>query len=457
MGLQDMSLDQLENEITELAGHINAATCRWLLLVGELDRREGWLEWGCKSCAHWLSLRCGIGLTAARQQVKVARALPQLPQIRGSFSRGELSYSQVRAHAWPPRTPRRACSGWHGSATGAQLEALVRSYRGVLARELGPVNDAYRNRFVIYSHEDDGSLVLNARLPAEEGALVLAALEAATDRSRRCRRRFRGIVCAPSAIKADGLGGWRKRSLHPAPRRFRAARRQELVVHVDAATLAGDEDGACHVDAGPALHPETARRLGCDSSVVRILERDGRPLSAGPQDASRPAGPRAGPPEPRRRLPLPLLHRATIRGRPSHPALGPRRPERARELGPARRRHHRLLHEGGYTLERGSARRLVFRRPTGGRSAAVGACGATSASSGAAGSNPLRDCHSAPVRGQVRSRVRGRRDRGSGFALRRRRSARPAAIGGNHASESGGSLNFPLFADIHLPDPGRQA
>jgi len=59
-----MSLEQLEREIAELAAHINAAPCRWLLLVGELDRREGWLEWGCKSCALALAapgLRRGDG------------------------------------------------------------------------------------------------------------------------------------------------------------------------------------------------------------------------------------------------------------------------------------------------------------------------------------------------------------------------------------------------------------
>src|SRR3954469_2010388 len=97
MKVQDMPLKQLEREITELPAHINAATCRWLLLVAELDRREGWLDWGCKSCAHWLSLRCGLGLRAAREQVRVATALSELPEIRASFGRGELSYSQVRA------------------------------------------------------------------------------------------------------------------------------------------------------------------------------------------------------------------------------------------------------------------------------------------------------------------------------------------------------------------------
>src|SRR4051794_10586452 len=133
----NLSLEQLENEITELAAHINAATCRWLLLVGELDRREGWAEWYCKSCAHWLSLRCGLGLTAAREQVRVARALRELPEVRASFGRGELSYSQVRALtrvATPELEADLLSIARH--ATGAQLEVLARAYRGVLAKEL---------------------------------------------------------------------------------------------------------------------------------------------------------------------------------------------------------------------------------------------------------------------------------------------------------------------------------
>ena len=52
-------LELLEREITELASHIHAATCRWLGLVAEFDRREGWADWGCRSCAHWVSWRCG--------------------------------------------------------------------------------------------------------------------------------------------------------------------------------------------------------------------------------------------------------------------------------------------------------------------------------------------------------------------------------------------------------------
>ena len=90
-------LERLEREIGELAAHIHAATCRWLALVAEFDRREGWAECGCKSCAHWLSWRCSLAPSAAREQVRVARRLAELPLIRAAFGKGELSYSQVRA------------------------------------------------------------------------------------------------------------------------------------------------------------------------------------------------------------------------------------------------------------------------------------------------------------------------------------------------------------------------
>ena len=74
-----LPLQRLEVELTELAAHINAATCRWLSLVAEFDRRDGWAKWGCKSCAAWLSWRCGLGPAAAREQLRVARRLAELP------------------------------------------------------------------------------------------------------------------------------------------------------------------------------------------------------------------------------------------------------------------------------------------------------------------------------------------------------------------------------------------
>src|SRR5436190_13870577 len=90
-------LDELETEIRELAGHIAAATCRWLLLVAEFDRRSGWAVDGGLSMAHWLSWKCGVALHTAREQVRVGRALETLPLVRDAFLTGRLSYSKTRA------------------------------------------------------------------------------------------------------------------------------------------------------------------------------------------------------------------------------------------------------------------------------------------------------------------------------------------------------------------------
>jgi hypothetical protein len=371
--VEGLSLDQLEHEITELGANINAATCRWLLLVGELDSREGWAEWGCKSCAHWLSVRCGLGLRAARQQVRVAGALGELPEIAASFGRGELSYSQVRAltRVATPEIEAELLSIAR-SATGAQLEVLVRSYRGVLASDLETANDAHRGRFLIYSHEDDGSLVLSARLPAEEGAQVLAALEAAGDELPPTQtapdQPGNGSAepsPAPSATKADALVLMAETLLASGPKSAPGGARHEVVVHVDAETLAHDEDGACALEAGPRLHPETARRLGCDSSVVRILERDGRPLSVGRKTRSiPPALARAlGARDRGCRFPGCTQQRFVDAHHIEHWADGGRTD--LSNLVQLCRRHHRLLHEGGYRIRRGTRGGLAFHRPDG--------------------------------------------------------------------------------------------
>ena len=95
--LSAVPTERLEAELMSLAGHLAAAECQFLLRVAEFDRREGWADWECLSTAHWLNWRCGVGMTAAREQVRVARRLAELPVVRAEFAAGRLSYSKVRA------------------------------------------------------------------------------------------------------------------------------------------------------------------------------------------------------------------------------------------------------------------------------------------------------------------------------------------------------------------------
>src|SRR6185437_4645278 len=175
------SLRDLESQITELTGHLNAATYYWLTLIAEFDRREGWGDGATRSCAHWLNWKCGIDLGAARERVRVAHALEALPKVSEAMREGRLSYSKVRAIT---RVATEATEDTilqiaiHGTAH--HVEKLVRVFRRAKeAEELSREEQQQERRSVIWFHEQDGLLVIKATLPAEAGALFINAMEAA--------------------------------------------------------------------------------------------------------------------------------------------------------------------------------------------------------------------------------------------------------------------------------------
>src|SRR6185437_11795504 len=124
-------LDQLGDEIAELSAHLDAATARLLALIRDFDARGGW-NTGFRSCAHWLSWRVGLDLGAARERVRVARALGALPHLAEALARGELSYAKVRALtrvATPETEARLLAVGRAGTAE--HVERIVRGWRRV--------------------------------------------------------------------------------------------------------------------------------------------------------------------------------------------------------------------------------------------------------------------------------------------------------------------------------------
>jgi hypothetical protein len=125
-----LSLGELEDEIATLASHIYAGTYRWLELVGEVDRRGSWADAGCGSCAEWLAWRCALLPRAAREHVRVARRLPELPLLHAAFARGELSYAKVRALTRvADADSEEELLELARVMTAAQLERAVRAYR----------------------------------------------------------------------------------------------------------------------------------------------------------------------------------------------------------------------------------------------------------------------------------------------------------------------------------------
>src|SRR5688500_2841749 len=125
--LSGLSTEQLADGICLRAGRIAAAEAEQLLWIGEFDRREGWAGTGLLSCAHWLSWRVGLSLPAAREQVRVARRLPELPELAAAFADGRVSYSKARAITRVAE-PEDGID-WVGLArcsTAAQLETFPR-------------------------------------------------------------------------------------------------------------------------------------------------------------------------------------------------------------------------------------------------------------------------------------------------------------------------------------------
>ncbi len=178
--LGTLSNEALQDELCTHAAHLSVAECQMVLLVGELDRRGIWADEGLRSCAHWLNWRCGVSLGAAREQVRVGRALADLPLVRAAFGTGEISYSKVRAITRiANRRLEEGLVAMAREATASQLERVVREYRRADPDE-GPQHLARHDRRYVRSFTDDeGMVVLRARFSPEEGAVVLAAIEAA--------------------------------------------------------------------------------------------------------------------------------------------------------------------------------------------------------------------------------------------------------------------------------------
>ena len=292
----------LEDQLIELAGHLNAGTYRFLTLIAEFDRRSGWNCGATQDCAHWLNWKCGINLGAAREKVRTAKALAKLPLVSAAMERGQVSYSKVRAItrvATPENEHYLLEIALHGTAH--HVETLVRAYRRATeAEELSREHQQQMNRYVRYGWDDDGSFIMKARLPAEAGALILKAMELGIPETSSPTipdpRTYREGHIPPETIdrpsmahkRADALAVIFESFMAHGAEPMRGGERHQIVVHVSAETLKAG-GGCCEIADGPAMAAETARRLACDASVVAIVENEqGEPLSVGRKTRSIP-------------------------------------------------------------------------------------------------------------------------------------------------------------------------
>ena len=407
--LAPVPLERLEAQICELAGHVAAATCRFLVLLGDFDARRGWAGWEMTSCAAWLSWKCQLTAGTAREHVRVARALRDLPVIRAEFAAGRLSYAKVRA------LTRIAAPGTEaglaeiaGPMTGNQLERFARAHRQVSRAD---DDQARVRRRLTWRLDDDGSLAGTFRLPPLAGAVLLQALRAAAADPDHPRGGQDASVSAetpageapvaatPVTVTSSHLAD----ALLVIAETFLAGQVADaenpdvyqVIVHVGAGALpAADPAGGtsqppaatsadvpaetppapghpadparCHVEDGPAISVSTAQMITCTAALSWLLhDRDGSVLDAGR----------------RRRRPGAALRRAARdrdHCRCRFPGCESRRVDlhhiqhwinggrtSLKNLISLCPYHHMLIHQRGYLIASAPADAFTFHRPDG--------------------------------------------------------------------------------------------
>ena len=278
------------------------------------------------SCAQWLSWKCQLSSGTAREHVRVARALRDLPVIRARFAAGRLSYAKVRAltRIAAPAT-EAGLAELAGPMTANQLERFARAHRQVTqADDAG----ARVRRRLTWRFEEDGSLSGTFRLPPLQGAVLLKALRAACAdlRPRQATRagtfprkrpppRKRPRTDGPAADEppptagapavrtsselADGLVAVAESFLAGKVAGADDAEVYQVVVHASAGVLTGPpvpaadpgvsaetppaparvpgdpaDPARCHVEDGPAISVSTAQMIACTAALSWMTHGD---------------------------------------------------------------------------------------------------------------------------------------------------------------------------------------
>jgi hypothetical protein len=333
-------LEWLETQICELAGHISAATCRFLLLLGDFDAREGWAQWDLPSCSAWLSWKCQMASGTAREHVRVARAMRTLPVITAEFAAGRMSYAKVRAltRIAAPETDTDLAE-LAGPMTASQVERFVRAHRQVSQAD---DDAAYAERRLRWRLEEDGSLYMSVRLPPAQGAVVLQALRAAVGDLQHPHPAGKTMADVPAETPApdERIEERPEERTEEKPEERTEEKPEEkpeerasladalvdissgflagkvatasnpdiyqVIVHVGPEAFAGEPAGdvpagtpaaepspirpighpahrrRSHIEDGPAISPATARRVACTATLSWMLhDHDGTLLDVG--------------------------------------------------------------------------------------------------------------------------------------------------------------------------------
>ncbi|MFP5218895.1 MAG: DUF222 domain-containing protein [Actinomycetes bacterium] len=256
--LSSLTIDELADGICLRAGRIAAAEAELLAWIGEFDERGGWGGVGMLSCAQWLSWKIGLSPGAARERVRVARQLRELPVVAAAFGQGLMSWSQVRAITRAARPDDGI--DWVDlarSTSGAQMEKLVRGLRRAQSVEEVP-EDCERAEWLVRtrkSYDADGNLVMTVYAKAEVAPVVEAAFD--LKRAQLERERAAGTATAAEAVSEAEPSGDVPAGT-PADETDRDQQPGASAARAVTGDVADVPAGTPVDDAGAAVEPESA-------------------------------------------------------------------------------------------------------------------------------------------------------------------------------------------------------
>ncbi|HXU00053.1 MAG TPA: DUF222 domain-containing protein [Polyangia bacterium] len=363
----------LADQIAVLAAQVDVGMHRLLTCVRQFDESEEWGQQGARTCADWLAWRIGLAPGAAREKVRVARALAKLPAIDAAMANGRLSYAKVRALTRVATVANEARLVEIAlAATGAQLERLCRRFRRVIDDGGIPgmeaaVDPSCDPRGVRVRNTDAGHVRIEVTLDPADAALVLAAIDrvrddlrAVTATTERVSAETRARNAAPTVRpivpgRLDGLIAIAERTMAPVPQTEAADGGNtfvpHVVIHLDQAVFGPDGAREAYLDDGTRVSAETFRRVSCDSALVAVTTGvDGRVLDVGRKTRAVPVAIRRALWSRDRgcRFPMCSNRRFFHAHHVEHWAHGG--PTSLDNLVLLCSFHHRLLHEGGFKM-----------------------------------------------------------------------------------------------------------
>jgi 5-methylcytosine-specific restriction endonuclease McrA len=358
--MRPLAIEELDENIRTLCTRINAATYELLVMIREFEQRGGYLKYGMHNTVEWLAWRCDLTDATAREKVRVARKLGELPLVSTSFSTGELSYSKVRSLTRVANPSNESdLVAFALCHTASQVAEYCAELSMGNPDSLNVAERAFTNRSLrIKRNNEKGTMSIVVDLPLDAGELVEKALDKARD--DECLKIPDLVDTAWSKRQADAFVTMLKEYLSGGEESRGTADNYLVNIHVDQSALSEGVGRS-------SLPIEAVKRHCCDGKTIVMTEtKDGEPLSIG-----------------RKSRIVPKAIERAVRARDhnccSFPGCRNKRflhihhvvhwsngGETALDnLVLLCTKHHTAVHEGGFTIRKNFQDRWTFHRPDG--------------------------------------------------------------------------------------------